>query len=62
MNYHVYPQDEEREHLLNANWRHCECIPREEVVKDDSGRVVGSVVVHAAFDGRELTESEYSEH
>jgi hypothetical protein len=49
--YHVYPLNDLHPHSLNGDGSHCECITRSETMPN--GNVV---VVHSAFDGREIIE------
>ncbi len=41
--------------MLNDRFRHCECIPKTETIHRD-GEAVACVVVHNAYDHRELME------
>lgn len=59
--YHIYPVDDAKEHVLEVTLNgsnlacNCPCNPRIEPVGGSDG---GWIIVHFAFDGRELFEFE----
>jgi hypothetical protein len=42
---HVYPVRDEIKHTLGSPWE-CRCEPEVDLVRNDSGRVIGRVVIH----------------
>ena len=61
---HVYPVKDLREHVVD-NWStkgNCGCLPMIEHVRDGSGRIVGMLVTHNAFDKREVKEARRVRH
>jgi hypothetical protein len=59
--YHVYPTNEEKEHLLECSYTvigspycDCRCKPKLEEVGE------GMTIIHNSFDGREFCEPDHT--